>query len=281
MRFFVANIILICCASILFFFDYSPTNASAGANIQTNKNNYRSYEPIEVFFSGAPGNNRDWVCISLASSPDTVAGDYQYLPYGATQGTLTFTAPSPGQYEVRAYYNYQALGYVVTARSAISVIGELPAQGNPTQPMSGDQSSHNSGMGMGYFMSELTGNAKPEGGLVESVPVTKKYNVSEPVLWNAVQDVLDEQGYFFSADSSSGRIKTDPRLLGDQNEVTMFGATYSAVVAIKVRNKAVSYRARFNKQSNVVMAGTLLEYPEKENELRRDFFSDLDAMLNE
>ncbi|OQX15192.1 MAG: hypothetical protein BWK76_13460 [Desulfobulbaceae bacterium A2] len=128
-------------------------------------------------------------------------------------------------------------------------------------------------------MSELTGSAKPEGGVTETVPVTKKYQASHEKLWKAVQDVLDDQGYFFTPDSASGRIKTDPKVLGDPKKVAMFGAIYSAVVQIKVDGSSVSYKARFNKQSNVVMGGELLEYPEKENELRKEFFAALESRL--
>ncbi|OQX19270.1 MAG: hypothetical protein BWK76_05075 [Desulfobulbaceae bacterium A2] len=109
--------------------------------------------------------------------------------------------------------------------------------------------------------------------------MSKKFPASNAALWKAVQDVLDEQGFFFTPDSASGRIKTEPKVLGDQNAVAMFGATYSAVVQVKVDGSSVSYKARFNKKSNVVMGGELLEYPEKENEMRKEFFAALEARL--
>lgn len=273
----------ISCFFLLSFFLQSTL--SAAPNLQTDKNNYQPGETIKVHFNDAPGNSRDWVCITLSSIPDTTAGEYQYLPSKARQGSLTFTAPAAGHYEVRAYYDYSKLGYVVSARHAFSV-GSVssPAkavQGSQTaQPANNTNNTEDGGLGVGYFMSELSGSAKPVGGISEAIPVTKKYNASKSHLWNAVQDVLDDQGYFFSADSSSGRIKTDPRMLGDQSNVTMFGATYAAIVSIKVRGGNVSFRARFNKQSNVVMGGSLLEYPDKENALRQEFFTALDAMLN-
>ncbi len=136
------------------------------------------------------------------------------------------------------------------------------------------------GCGTGYVMSELKGTAKPEGGIKEVIPETKAYKVSNGVLWKAVQDVLDDQGYIFSVDSASGRIKTDPKIIGDQNKVAVAGASYSAVVTVKVDGSSVTYRARFNKKSNIVKGEELLEFPEKENELRRDFFAILDAKLS-
>ncbi len=266
----------------LFFCIQNALYATAG--IQTDKNNYQPGEKIKIHFSDAPGNSRDWVCITRSNLPDSTAGEYQYLPSGAKQGALTFTAPAIGHYEVRAYYDYSKLGYVVAARYPFSVDG-ASAPGNALQPAettapeSKSNDAEGTDLGFGYFVSELSGSAKPSGGISESVPITKKYKVSKANLWNAVQDVLDNQGYFFSADSSSGRIKTDPRMLGDQSQVSMFGATYAAVVSIKVRGGNVSFRARFNKQSNVVMGGSLLEYPGKESALRKEFFIDLDTIL--
>ena len=55
-------------------------------------------------------------------SPDNEAGDYKYMPKGLGQGSLLFDLPSPGKYEVRAYYNYSRNGYVVSARYAFSVV---------------------------------------------------------------------------------------------------------------------------------------------------------------
>lgn len=136
-----------------------------------------------------------------------------------------------------------------------------------------------SGCGAGYVMSELKGTAKPEGGIKEAIPETKTYKANHAVLWKAVQDVLDEQGYIFSADSSTGRIKTDPKILGDPNKFTITGATYSAVIIIKVQGSSVNYKARFNKKSNLVEGSELREYPDKENELRRNFFAVLNTKV--
>ena len=43
------------------------------------------------------------------------------MPHGQSQGVLTFEAPVPGKYEVRAYYNYSRNGYVVSARHSFTV----------------------------------------------------------------------------------------------------------------------------------------------------------------
>jgi len=77
---------------------------------------------IRVYFSNAPGNGRDWICIVPAGSPDTDGGDYKYMPRGLGKGSLIFDPRSPGKYEVRAYYNYSRKGYVVSGRHAFSVV---------------------------------------------------------------------------------------------------------------------------------------------------------------
>ena len=69
-----------------------------------------------MHFYDAPGYASDWICIVPAGSPDTEAGDYKYIPEGVKQGVLIFKSPRPGQYEARAYYNYNAFRYTVSDR---------------------------------------------------------------------------------------------------------------------------------------------------------------------
>jgi TolB-like protein len=89
--------------------------------VKTDKDVYTEGEKIRVNFFNAPGYSRDWICITASGSADTDAGDYQYMPHGQSQGVLTFEAPVPGKYEVRAYYNYSRNGYVVSARHSFTV----------------------------------------------------------------------------------------------------------------------------------------------------------------
>jgi len=89
----------------------------AEPRVSTDKDVYAPNEKIKVHFSGAPGSNRDWITIVPDKTKDNTVGDYDYIPYGQSKGALTFKAPSsPGEYEVRAYYNYRQKGYVVSAR---------------------------------------------------------------------------------------------------------------------------------------------------------------------
>jgi TolB-like protein len=95
--------------------------ADDAPRINTDKDIYNEGETIRMDFFNAPGSPRDWVCVVPAGSPDTEAGDYQYMPNGLSQGSLPFNTPPPGKYEVRAYYNYSRNGYVVSARHSFSV----------------------------------------------------------------------------------------------------------------------------------------------------------------
>ena len=106
-----------------------PANAWVRPGVSTDRNTYFPGEAVHVRFSGAPGYNRDWICIAPSASPDTEAGQYQYMPRGLHRGHLVFTAPAPGHYQVRAYYNYRRNGYLVSARNAFTVEGQRSSRG--------------------------------------------------------------------------------------------------------------------------------------------------------
>lgn len=130
-----------------------------------------------------------------------------------------------------------------------------------------------------YVKSELTGTAKPEGGIKESIPPSKTYKVSAKALRRATLEVLDEQGYIYEENTSTGTIKTEPKLLTDTSKFSFTGATYSAKLFIKLEGTKISYRAKFDKKSNLTMGEQNIEFPEKENELRRAFFAALGNKL--
>ncbi|MFA5323512.1 MAG: zinc ribbon domain-containing protein [Smithella sp.] len=88
--------------------------------VETDKDTYSHGEKIRVHFYNAPGYSRDWICIVPAGARHTEAGNYQYIPRRG-RGVLTFSAPRPGRYEARAYYNYSPGGYVVSARYGFTV----------------------------------------------------------------------------------------------------------------------------------------------------------------
>ncbi len=131
---------------------------------------------------------------------------------------------------------------------------------------------------IGYVKSELSGTAKPEGGSAQAVPMTKAYKTTPVALRQAVLAVLTAQGYLFE-EGVGGNIKTEPKVLGDPNKFGFIGAVYSAKLQLRLEGSTVTYRARFDKKSNLTMAEQNVEYPEKENELRGTFFGELDKRL--
>lgn len=129
-----------------------------------------------------------------------------------------------------------------------------------------------------YVKSELTNTAKPSGGIQENIPVTKSFPVDHFMLRKAVLSVLDQEGYFYEENPSTGTIKTEPQPLSGQRESGLMGAKYSAKLFIKIEKSSVTFNARFNKKSELTMGGENLQFPEKENALRKEFF---DAVNNE
>ncbi|WP_169309333.1 hypothetical protein [Desulforhopalus sp. IMCC35007] len=129
-----------------------------------------------------------------------------------------------------------------------------------------------------YVKNELTNTAKPTGGIEEHVPATKTFSADPSKVRNAVLSVLDQQGYIYEENPSTGTIKTEPQPLSGQNDSGFIGATYSAKLFIKIAKSSVTLNVRFNKESNLTMGGQNLQFPEKENALRKDFF---DAVNNE
>ncbi len=125
---------------IMVTFVCKPNSVEGASVIRTDKEIYNQGEVIRVYFSNAPGFDSDWMCIVPAGSPDTDAGDYKYMPARSGQGFLIFDPRSPGEYEVRAYYNYRRNGYVVSGRYAFSVVSDpindqaLSQSMEPTEP---------------------------------------------------------------------------------------------------------------------------------------------------
>ena len=66
-------------------------------------------QTITVTYSGAPGNQKDFIAMYKVGVPNGQPYvTYQFL-YGKTSGTLTFTAPqTAGDYEFRMFLNVKA-----------------------------------------------------------------------------------------------------------------------------------------------------------------------------
>jgi hypothetical protein len=128
-RITAGTLAILCPFSVVLLLHCLPANAWVRPGVSTDKEVYYPGEPVRVYFSGAPGYYRDWICIARSGAPDTEAGQYQYMPRGVHRGRLTFTAPAPGHYQVRAYYNYRTNGYLVSARNEFTVESQRSSRG--------------------------------------------------------------------------------------------------------------------------------------------------------
>ena len=128
-----------------------------------------------------------------------------------------------------------------------------------------------------YVTGEMSGSVKPVGGITESIPITKSYSQGPEVVRAGVLAVLQEQGYIMEISSTATELRTEPKVLPKASSSMM--VEFSSRIFVTLAGSNVSYRARFNKKSSLVEPGTNLEFTEKENELRRDFFIALDKKL--
>jgi len=138
--------------------------------------------------------------------------------------------------------------------------------------------------GCGNAMRELRGTAKPESNVTEKVSESKAYNVSQDKVLAAAKKVLKAQDILFEVgngeDKNIVRITTEAITIQNPSLMrSMMGAsTYTAKEIIDVTvDGIVSFAARFSKALGVTSTKREnLKFPEKENELRKQFFDALD-----
>ena len=101
----------------------TPTPTPAGPLIAVLDSTVTSGHPVRAIFSGAPGNEADWIGLYLVTESNEDPATFQYLD-GATEGSLTLVAPAvAGAYEFRMFADWPDGGYVDIATSrAIKVI---------------------------------------------------------------------------------------------------------------------------------------------------------------
>lgn len=110
-----------------------PSLLSAGEpTIALPADTFVTREPVPITLTGLPGNPQDWLTLVAAKKSDDSFGVWEYTK-GVTEGTWTFTAPRPGDYEVRVYFDYPAGGFTVQARKAVKILAkaapvEAPAE---------------------------------------------------------------------------------------------------------------------------------------------------------
>lgn len=89
------------------------------------KDTYEANEPIVIEYENMPGNDEDWICVSEATSPtnDITYIEYTYMKGLPINGTHEFKGLTPGNYEIRAYWDYARGGYeTLLTRQGFSVI---------------------------------------------------------------------------------------------------------------------------------------------------------------
>ncbi len=96
-----------------------PTAGGFRGRLQTDAQTYAEGQAITLTFTGFPGTT-DWIALTRADLPDDQYGEWHWTDQ-RTDGTMGFTAPAPGSYELRAYVNWPAAGYTVAARYPVTV----------------------------------------------------------------------------------------------------------------------------------------------------------------
>lgn len=103
-----------------FPFVVAEESASPGVYAWTEQASYLPNKPITVVFRDLPGNAQDWITVVAADTPDDHYREF-YFTEGSRSGEMTFNGVSPGNYEVRTYFDWPSGGYVVQDRYAFTV----------------------------------------------------------------------------------------------------------------------------------------------------------------
>jgi hypothetical protein len=220
-----------------------PPIAYSASLITADKDVYNYGDQIKVNFTGAPGVDGDWICIVPAGSTDTEGGDYKYLPVGEKQGTVTFSTPSPGKYEIRVFYNYASKGYVVAARYPFSVAGGEAYEKAMAQHMASLERKANTA-------NSLEANLAPGNGLVYIVrePYAANVTVDPQIAGNGKTVVVLQADNYFPFSVPAGEIKFSIEGLsmldiktGKRQEMWPTFKTGAEVTSIKVKPGYVYY----------------------------------------
>lgn len=140
--------------------------------------------------------------------------------------------------------------------------------------------------GCANIKKELAGTASPDAGTVDQIPPVKVFNASYDSIWQGIQNVLDENGILFEADTTTGKIVTEDKTLQNITgwQAAFGGSNYKAKQYIEVKKTSetqtsVKFTARFTKELATVLVTTNKEYPQTENLLRKVFFENLEKQL--
>lgn len=122
------------------------TESVTGTTVTTDKSSYFAGQIVKVTFSGMPGNQLDWIAVSVAGSGNSFV-KYHYTN-GALSGSVTFAALPPGSYEARAYANNT---YTLLASAPFTVV--------PAPVITTDKQQYTPGQTVTLSYSQMPGNA--------------------------------------------------------------------------------------------------------------------------
>ena len=66
------------------------------------------------------GSKFDWITLVSSGAADSTYGEWTYTN-GAKSGSFTFKGVEPGDYEIRAYFDWPSGGYMVKKRIKVKV----------------------------------------------------------------------------------------------------------------------------------------------------------------
>lgn len=84
------------------------------------KATYKRGEPIRVIYKNLPPYAKNWITVVPEYMADNSYKEWHYT-HGKSNGVMWFKGLSPGDYQVRVYYNWSAGGYKVRHRLNFSV----------------------------------------------------------------------------------------------------------------------------------------------------------------
>ncbi|NIM06119.1 MAG: hypothetical protein GTN65_11025, partial [Armatimonadetes bacterium] len=90
--------------SITFAVEDGSSGQAQGVSVRTVKRTYAAGEPVDIEFSGLPGNSQDWITVVPVTTPENVQGEF-FTTSGVKSGIYTFGGLEPGSYEVRVYFD--------------------------------------------------------------------------------------------------------------------------------------------------------------------------------
>ena len=97
--------------------------AHSNEHVTLDKASFASNEEIRVTWHGLPGGTGakgDWITIIPANAPENTWGKWWYTG-GRQSGAHNAGVLTPGEYEVRVYFDWPRISYVVQSRLAITV----------------------------------------------------------------------------------------------------------------------------------------------------------------